>query len=311
MIDLYKTCTRCKRKLTTDMFYVRTNSFDGRQSNCKDCRSVYQKLTKSSLNPHIVKNAIGSYLEIVGKYPLLTQAQEVELATKVKSGDAEARDLLVLHNLRLVYSIANRYAHGTNLPIEDIISEGTIGLVAAVDKFDHLKGYKFSTYATWWIERDIARAVSYYGKGVRIPAHVSIIINRLRKRAAEIEQETGERPGWEEVCEEMTEDKHILELAIKWIDDMESFDYNDELMHGSVTDAHSCHESDLVTHVLSGLTNEERTIIGYRFGLNNTVPKTLEEIAEIIEMSTEGVRQIEDKVMKKLRKRRVLKAFRE
>ena len=308
MIDLYKTCSNCKTKLSVDLFYKDKYTKDSLRYWCKPCCKV-MGLNKS--HQTTFKNSTGSYLELVGKYKLLTQPEEIELAIRVKCGDSEARDLLVLHNLRLVYSIANRYAHGTNLPIEDIVSEGTIGLVAAVDKFDHTKGYKFSTYATWWIERDIARAVSYYGKGVRIPAHVSIIINRLRKRAAEIEQETGERPGWEEVCEEMTEDRHILDIAVKWIDDMEPFDYNDELMQGSVADSYNCLESDLVNHVLSGLTNEERTIISYRFGLENTVPKTLEEVAEITEMSTEGVRQIEDKVMRKLRKKRVLKAFRE
>ena len=210
---------------------------------------------------------VKTYLKEIGRVPLLTAGQEMALAKAARAGDADARRALSEANLRLVVSVAKRYA-GRGLPFLDLIQEGNLGLMKAAEKFEPERGFKFSTYATWWIRQSITRAIADQGRTIRIPVHLVESINRVKKTAGELLRRTGREPTAEEIAAQL---------------DMEPARVR-ELMN-----------------VLKSLTPREERVIALRFGLEDGRARTLEELGREFNVTRERVRQIEAKALRKLR----------
>ena len=254
------------------------------------------------------------YLKEIGKVPLLTQEEENELSKRVKDGDAEAARRLAEANLRLVVSIAKRYA-GRGMLLSDLIQEGNLGLMKAVDKFDYQKGYRFSTYATWWIRQAITRAIADQGRTIRIPVHMVETVNRLRKTSRILTQELGREPTPDELAqklqmpkEQVTEILRImmepvsLETPVGDEEDTHLGDFMPDLAFPppSVEASYRVMRAQLL-EVLSTLTERERKVLELRFGLEDGEVHTLEEVGEEFHVTRERIRQIESKALRKLR----------
>ena len=250
------------------------------------------------------------YLKEIGKVPLLTQEEENELSKRVKDGDAEAARRLAEANLRLVVSIAKRYA-GRGMLLSDLIQEGNLGLMKAVDKFDYQKGYRFSTYATWWIRQAITRAIADQGRTIRIPVHMVETVNRLRKTSRILTQELGREPTPDELAqklqmpkEQVTEILRImmepvsLETPVGDEEDTHLGDFMPDLAFPPPSEEASYRVMRAqLLEVLSTLTERERKVLELRFGLEDGEVHTLEEF----HVTRERIRQIESKALRKLR----------
>ncbi len=270
-------------------------------------------------NTESKKDSVQMYLKEIGKYPLLTAEQEVELAKRIEQGDEEARMILARSNLRLVVSIAKKYVgRSPDLTLLDLIQEGNIGLFRAVDKFDYKKGYKFSTYATWWIRQAITRALADQSRTIRIPVHMVETIAKYKQKKRELSQILGREPSSEEVAQEMGLDvskiHHIekinqnivsLETPIGDDDDGkstlgnfvsdDSIDAPDEAASKEILKEH-------LEKILGILTEKERAILELRHGMNpEGVSYTLEEVGKKFGVTRERIRQIEAKALEKLR----------
>ena len=264
-----------------------------------------------------VPDAVQMYLKEIGKTPLLTKDEERELAKRVEKGEEEARQRLMKANLRLVVSIAKRYINRTpHLSILDLIQEGNIGLSRAVEKFDYRKGFKFSTYATWWIRQAITRAIADQARTIRIPVHMVETINKIYRTSQRLMQQLGREATPEEIGEELeltgdrvreifkiSQETTSLETPVG--EDAESvlgdFIEDDRLV--SPVDAASKELlKDHLKNVLSMLQEREAKVLALRFGLNdNGEAKTLEEVGKIFGVTRERIRQIEAKALRKLR----------
>ena len=258
------------------------------------------------------------YLKEIGKVPLLTAEQEVSLAKRVEQGEMEAKRRLIEANLRLVVSIAKRYA-GRGMSFLDLIQEGNLGLIRAVEKFDYRKGFKFSTYATWWIRQAITRAIADQARTIRIPVHMVETINRLIRIQRQLIQDIGREPTPEEIAAEMgitpdrvreilkiSQDPVSLETPIGEEDDSQLGDFiEDEEAAMPVEAVGEIMQKEALDHVLRTLTHRERKVIELRFGLKGGHPKTLEEVGQAFGVTRERIRQIESKTLAKL------KAYRE
>lgn len=254
------------------------------------------------------------YLKEIGKVPLLTQEEENELSKRVKDGDAEAARRLAEANLRLVVSIAKRYA-GRGMLLSDLIQEGNLGLMKAVDKFDYQKGYRFSTYATWWIRQAITRAIADQGRTIRIPVHMVETVNRLRKTSRILTQELGREPTPDELAqklqmpkEQVTEILRImmepvsLETPVGDEEDTHLGDFMPDLAFPPPSEEASYRVMRAqLLEVLSTLTERERKVLELRFGLEDGEVHTLEEVGEEFHVTRERIRQIESKALRKLR----------
>ena len=254
------------------------------------------------------------YLKEIGKVPLLSQDEEKELAVAMERGDEHARQRLAEANLRLVVSIAKRYV-GRGMHFLDMIQEGNLGLIKAVEKFDHNKGYKFSTYATWWIRQAITRAIADQARTIRIPVHMVETINKLLRVSKQLLQELGREPTAEEIAGEMQLPVEKVREIIKLSQDPISLETpigeeEDSHIGDFIADTDIMTPSDAATftllkeqlfNVLETLTDRERKVLCLRFGLDDGRARTLEEVGKEFNVTRERIRQIEAKALRKLR----------
>ncbi|MGC8784953.1 MAG: RNA polymerase sigma factor RpoD [Armatimonadota bacterium] len=269
-------------------------------------------------------DSVRMWLREIGKTPLLSPEEEQHLARLVAQGDEEAKRKLTLANLRLVVSIAKRYS-GRGMAFSDLIQEGNLGLIRAVEKFDYRRGYKFSTYATWWIRQAITRAIADQARTIRIPVHMVETINRLMKRRSHLEQILGRTPTPEELAEDMgiPVDKvnEIIRIAPEPLsldtpvgeeEDSHLLDFiEDENCDSPTEAADRSLLRDRIEEALLVLTEREREVIKMRFGLIDGMPHTLEEVGRYFNVTRERIRQIEAKAIKKLRNRNNCKKLRD
>ena len=250
-----------------------------------------------------VEDPVRMYLKEIGKIPLLTTDQEIELAKRMELGDQQAKKRLAEANLRLVVSIAKKYV-GRGMQFLDLIQEGNLGLIKAVEKFDYRKGYKFSTYATWWIRQAITRAIADQARTIRIPVHMVETINRLIRTSRQLVQELGREPTAEEIAEKMDipVERVSLETPIGEEEDSHLGDFiQDEHVAVPADQATFTLLHEQLMEALSTLTEREQEVLRQRFGLDDGKPKTLEEVGRQFHVTRERIRQIEAKALRKLR----------
>lgn len=259
-------------------------------------------------------DAVKLYLKEIGRYPLLTAEKEVILAKQIEAGDEHAKKILAQSNLRLVVSIAKKYM-GRGLQFLDLINEGNIGLMRAIDKFDYRKGYKFSTYATWWIRQAITRAIADQAKLIRIPVHMNDTINKLKKTQKQMVQKLGREPNPEEIAKEMdlTVEKvnDIMKISVEPISMETKFGDEDDSSLGDlikdedaidpVNTTRDVMLDESLEDVLSSLTEKEAMVLRLRYGLDDGETKTLEDVGKMFGVTRERIRQIEAKALRKLR----------
>ena len=272
-------------------------------------------------------DSVRLYLREIGKIPLLNSEEELALAQKVVAGDKKAKDKMAEANMRLVVSIAKRYS-GRGLDLLDLIQEGNTGLLRAVEKFDPDKGFKFSTYATWWIRQAITRAIADQARTIRIPVHMVETINKLLRTQRRMTQELNREPSIEELAKELEMEPEKVEYVIKIKQDITSLDAgvgrdegeDDSVLGDFIEDEDSAtpEESaanqllkEQVQGVLSSLSEREQKIIKMRFGLENGKSHTLEEVGQEFAVTRERIRQIEAKALAKLRKHKDAKKLHE
>ncbi|MBR2824257.1 MAG: RNA polymerase sigma factor RpoD [Clostridia bacterium] len=261
-----------------------------------------------------IDDPVRMYLKEIGKVPLLTADQEIELARRLEEGDEEAKQQLAEANLRLVVSIAKRYV-GRGMLFLDLIQEGNLGLIKAVEKFDYRKGFKFSTYATWWIRQAITRAIADQARTIRIPVHMVETINKLIRVSRQLLQEYGREPTPEEIAKEMNiseskvreiikiaQEPVSLETPIGEEEDSHLGDFIPDEDAPAPADAASfALMKEQLTEVLDTLTPREEKVLRLRFGLDDGRQRTLEEVGKEFNVTRERIRQIEAKALRKLR----------
>ena len=261
-----------------------------------------------------IEDPVRMYLKEIGKVPLLSAEEEIELAKKMEMGDEDSKKRLAEANLRLVVSIAKRYV-GRGMLFLDLIQEGNLGLIKAVEKFDYRKGYKFSTYATWWIRQAITRAIADQARTIRIPVHMVETINKLIRVSRQLLQELGREPAPEEIAEEMnmpvdrvreilkiSQEPVSLETPIGEEEDSHLGDFiqDDNVPVPADAAAFTLLKEQLV-EVLGTLTEREQKVLRLRFGLDDGRDRTLEEVGKEFNVTRERIRQIEAKALRKLR----------
>ena len=261
-----------------------------------------------------VDDPVRMYLKEIGKVPLLSPDEEIELAKKIELGDEAAKRKLAEANLRLVVSIAKRYV-GRGMQLLDLIQEGNLGLIKAVEKFDYRKGYKFSTYATWWIRQAITRAIADQARTIRIPVHMVETINRLVRTQRQLVQKLGREATPEELAKELdmpvdrvreimkiSQDPVSLETPIGEEEDSHLGDFiQDDNVEVPADAATYTLLHEQLMEVLSTLTEREQKVLRLRFGLDDGRPRTLEEVGRQFNVTRERIRQIEAKALRKLR----------
>ncbi len=258
---------------------------------------------------------LSTYLKEINRIPLLTPDEEYELSVKAKNGDEKARELLINSNLRFVVNVAKKY-QGQGLPIEDLIDEGNIGLMTALDKFDPEKGYHFISYAVWWIRQSIMKAICDKGRAVRLPLNRTNELFQIQKAQKNILKTSGEEASLEEIAKETGLDEALVKDLINISRDMVSFDApisssddaQDSLVGDFIQDDNygpeeltiqKCLKED-INEALATLSDKEREIIILRFGLNNKAPMSLKEIGEVYGLTKERIRQIEKRAIERL-----------
>ena len=262
-----------------------------------------------------VDDPVKMYLKDIGQVQLLTPEQEVELAKKILDGDERAKKELSERNLKLVVSIAKKYVNRSSMQFLDLIQEGNLGLLKAVEKFDHTKGFRFSTYATWWIRQSITRAIADQARTIRIPVHMVETIHRLSRVSKQLMQELGRDPTNAEIAERMglTENRVVeiqkiaqdpvsLESPVGEEDESRISDFVEDESIKSPTDnaAQDILKTQLL-QVIETLTPREQKVIRLRYGIDDSHPRTLEEVGKEFNVTRERIRQIEAKALRKLR----------
>ena len=272
-------------------------------------------------------DSVRLYLREIGKIPLLSLDEENELAKKVLAGDKKAKDKMVEANMRLVVSIAKRYS-GRGLDLLDLIQEGNTGLLRAVEKFDPEKGFKFSTYATWWIRQAITRAIADQARTIRIPVHMVETINKVLRTTRKLTQDLNREPTVEEIAKELEMEPEKIEYVMRIKQDIASLDASvgrdgddeDSVLGDFVEDEERVSPEDSavtqilkeqLAEILSTLSEREQKIIRMRFGIGGERPHTLEEVGAEFSVTRERIRQIEAKALSKLRKHKDTKKLHE
>ena len=261
-----------------------------------------------------ITDPVRQYLKTIGQVRLLTMEEEQKIAKRISEGDPEAKKELIEANLRLVVSIAKKYV-GRGLPLLDLIQEGNIGLMKAVDKFEYEKGFKFSTYATWWIRQAITRAIADQAKTIRVPVHMVETINKTLRTSRMLLQELGREPTNEEIAKKMnmpvakideilktSRDPVSLDTPIGEEEDSQLGDFiEDESLLSPVDSASFSMLKEELEEAMASLTERERNVIKLRFGLDDGKTRTLEEVGKEFNVTRERIRQIEAKALRKLR----------
>ena len=275
-------------------------------------------LTTGQYLDDVSDDSVRLYLRAIGKIPLLSSEEEMDLARRIVEGDKKAKDKMAEANMRLVVSIAKRYS-GRGLDFLDLIQEGNTGLLRAVEKFDPDKGFKFSTYATWWIRQAITRAIADQARTIRIPVHMVETINKLLRTQRRMTQELNREPTIEELSKELDMEPEKIEYVIKIKQDISSLDAgvgrdgedDDSVLQDFIVDEDTVSPEDSasnqllkeqVQEILSSLSDREQKIVRMRFGLDNGKNHTLEEVGQEFAVTRERIRQIEAKALAKLRK---------
>jgi len=287
---------------------------DGAASRAPSTRDEPAPEESDPFAGELATDALQLFLKDVGRVELLTAAQEVELAKRIERGDHRAKQEMIEANLRLVISIAKRYRN-QGLPFLDLIQEGTIGLVRAAEKFDYRKGFKFSTYATWWIRQAVARALADKGRTIRIPVHVVEKLNKITRAERSLRAEHGREPTSAEIARE-------LEFSIEEVEDIRrraqapvslekpvGGDDDSEFGHFIEDDSAPLPDdmadltlrNEALTRALGMLGERERRVLELRYGLNGESPRTLDEVGRAFNVTRERIRQIENQSLKKLR----------
>lgn len=297
-----------------------THEKNSHMTSAKSAAAVTFDLSKLSAD------SIQMYLKEIGKVPLLSGDEEVELAKRKEKGDREAEKKIIEANLRLVVSIAKKFAGAKGLSLLDLIQEGNIGLFRAVEKFEYRKGYKFSTYATWWIRQAITRALADQSRTIRIPVHMVETINKFQQVQRTLIQELGREPLAEEIAAEMGEEIEKVRYIIKISQDTISLetsigdDEEDSTLEDFIEDVKNVTPDraaalqllrDYVKNIVAQLSPREQKILEMRFGLTDGVAHTLEEVGQEFEVTRERIRQIESKALEKIRKLKGLEKLRD
>ena len=294
--------------------------------NDEDLEEIEASLTDGQYMDDIADDSVRLYLREIGKIPLLTSEEELALAKRVVEGDRRAKDKMAEANMRLVVSIAKRYS-GRGLDFLDLIQEGNTGLLRAVEKFDPDKGFKFSTYAPWWMRQAITRAIADQARTIRIPVHMVETINKLLRTQRRMTQELNREPTVEELAKELDMEPDKIEYVMKIKQDITSLDGavgrdddEDSVLGDFIEDEDSAtpEESasvqllkEQVQAALGALSDREQKIIRMRFGLDNGKSHTLEEVGQEFAVTRERIRQIEAKALAKLRKHKDAKKLHE
>ena len=278
----------------------------------------YEKTAEESENSFTergnAEDPVRMYLKEIGRIPLLSSEEEIELAKRMEEGDEEAKKKLSEANLRLTVSIAKRYS-GRGMQFLDLIQEGNLGLIKAVEKFDYRKGYKFSTYATWWIRQSITRAIADQARTIRIPVHLVETMNRVNRTSRRLLQEYGREPTPEEIAEAMnlpvervleiskiSQEPVSLETPIGEEEDSHLGDFiQDEHIPVPADEAAHTLLREQLEKVMDTLSEREQKVLALRFGLEDGKPHTLEEVGREFQVTRERIRQIEAKALRKLR----------
>ncbi len=300
-------------KLKIDVF--ETTSQDEERELSKSVANIEKELAAlAKLDKGAISDPVRMYLKEIGRVPLLTFAQEIDLAKKYEANDFKAKRKLIEANLRLVVSIAKKYI-GRGMSLLDLIQEGNQGLIRAVEKYDWRKGFKFSTYATWWIRQAITRAIADQARTIRIPVHMVETINRFIRTSRRLMQELGREPTVEEIAQALEVDVSKVREIIKVsqeptsletpVGDEEDSHLGDFIQDTSAPSPYDATSRQLLKEhmeeVLDTLTDREKRVLILRFGLENGRPRTLEEVGREFNVTRERIRQIEAKALRKLR----------
>lgn len=268
-------------------------------------------------------DSIRMYLKEIGNIPLLTAEQEVAIAKRIEAGDERAKDALIQANLRLVVSVAKRYAKGSSMTFLDLVQEGNLGLIKAAERFDYHRGYKFSTFAIWWIRQSVARAVCDQSKPIRIPVHMCEMIRRINHQSRKFQFEHGRDPKPEELAQIMDLPRERIEEILQYGSDMISLEApigsdEDSVLANFISDDKMPGQFEITEHdmmkkdveaVLSSLSDKEQKILKLRFGFVEDRIWTLEEVGKIYHVTRERIRQIESRAIKKLKYKSSVKAL--
>lgn len=263
----------------------------------------------------VVLDATRAYINQIGKIPLLTYDEEQALAKKSAEGDEAARNRLIESNLRLVVSVAKKYINKSRIPFLDLIQEGNLGLIKAVEKFDYTLGYKFSTYATYWIRQSISRAVASQSRTIRVPMHIIELMSKMNTVSHELTQKFNREPTIEEVAQVMSMPVDKLQNIINSLKEPVSLDAaidtNEDVNIGDmvadedstdfIQDVKNESIAQTLDKVLDTLTKREKDVLVMRFGLDHKMPRTLEEVGKHFGVTKERIRQIEDEALRKMR----------
>jgi RNA polymerase primary sigma factor len=275
---------------------------------------VVTEVTEAEIRGAGIDDTTRMYLREIGKHKLLSPSDEIDVAKRVRAGSLKDKHRLTNSNLRLVVSIAKKYT-GRGMLFLDLIQEGNLGLIRAVEKFDHRKGYKFSTYATWWVRQAITRSIADQARTIRIPVHMVETINRLRKVSRTLLQQLGRRPTDEEIAKRarmsLVKVREIVKISqVPLSLEMPVGDEDSSRLGDFVKDTGVQAPDEVVLHgllredleeVMASLSDRERTVLKLRFGLDDGQPRTLEEVGKVFNVTRERIRQIEAKALRKLR----------